>query len=197
MDKQKIKSFFDMLAPEWDKGQIIEEEKINHILDIAKVKPGCRVLDIACGTGVLFPFYLQRECAEITGVDISSAMCGIAASKFADSKEICIMNCDAADLPKEQFAQYFDCCIIYNAFPHFPSPQQLIADIAPLLKKGGTLTVAHSMGRDSINAHHSGKAASVSRGLEAAAENAALMKEYFTVYHIEDKAEIYIIAGEK
>ncbi|MBQ9992028.1 MAG: class I SAM-dependent methyltransferase [Firmicutes bacterium] len=197
MDKQNIKAFFDMLAPEWDNGQIIEETKINHILDSAKVKAGCRVLDIACGTGVLFPFYLQRECAEIVGVDISSAMCELAAAKFADIDKITILNCDAAELPKEQFAEHFDCCMIYNAFPHFTDPQKLISCLTPLLKKNGTITIAHSMGKDRINAHHSGEASSVSRGLDAADKTALLFTDNFAIDYILDEEEIYLISAHK
>ena len=36
MNKKDVIEFFDMLAPSWDDGQIIEPEKINAILDFIK-----------------------------------------------------------------------------------------------------------------------------------------------------------------
>lgn len=49
-----------MSAPgEWDAGMVRSDEKIGRILDNAKVTAGSRVLDIACGTGVLIGDYLR------------------------------------------------------------------------------------------------------------------------------------------
>ena len=44
--------------------------KISTILDYAGIEAG-PFLDVACGTGVLFPYYLARDVKQITGVDIS------------------------------------------------------------------------------------------------------------------------------
>ena len=37
-----------------------EPEVINRILDLAQIRQGVRVLDVACGSGVLFPYFLER-----------------------------------------------------------------------------------------------------------------------------------------
>ena len=47
---------------------------IGKILDGAGVAAGKDVLDVACGTGVLFPDYLQRQVGSLTAIDISPEM---------------------------------------------------------------------------------------------------------------------------
>lgn len=40
------------------------------------------VLDVACGTGVLIPDYLERGAAQVTAIDIAPEMVRIAREKF-------------------------------------------------------------------------------------------------------------------
>ena len=80
MNKKEIAAFFDRMAPEWDANMIKSDEKINFILDAAGVKENSVVLDVACGTGVMFPYYLARGADRVIGVDISAQMARIAAS---------------------------------------------------------------------------------------------------------------------
>jgi len=68
MNKQDIIHFFDRLASGWDEDLIRSDSTIATILEGAGVKPGCHVLDVACGTGVLFPDYLSRDVASVTAM---------------------------------------------------------------------------------------------------------------------------------
>lgn len=74
IDKNEVIEFFDRCAPCWNADMVRSDEIIDKILDNAGVKAGSRVLDVACGTGVLIPDYLKREVASVTGVDISPEM---------------------------------------------------------------------------------------------------------------------------
>lgn len=60
IDKADVIEFFDRCAPSWDAELIRSDRKINIILDNAGVGEGSRVLDVACGTGVLIPDYIRR-----------------------------------------------------------------------------------------------------------------------------------------
>ena len=71
MEKKNVAAFFDRCAAWWDADMIRNEPIIAKILDNAGVKAGADVLDVACGTGVLFPDYLSRRVASVTGIDIS------------------------------------------------------------------------------------------------------------------------------
>jgi demethylmenaquinone methyltransferase/2-methoxy-6-polyprenyl-1,4-benzoquinol methylase len=47
---------------------------------------GVSVLDVACGTGVLFPDYLARNVKSVTGIDLSPAMIDVAKVKYSDPR---------------------------------------------------------------------------------------------------------------
>lgn len=190
IDKQDVVHFFDELAPGWDRDLIVDKTKIKLILDAAGVRPGARVLDVACGTGVLFPFYRQRQAADVLAVDISPEMAKLAAQKAGPSiRVVC------GDIETMQGTGDFDCCVVYNAFPHFPDPAGLVAHLAGFLKPEGRLTVAHSMGIEQLNRHHSGRAAKVSMGMLPAADLAELFSRWFAVDTVLSDAEKYIVSG--
>ena len=61
IERSDVISFFDRCAPNWDAEMIRNEPVIRTILDNAGIRAGIDVLDVACGTGVLFPDYLARD----------------------------------------------------------------------------------------------------------------------------------------
>ena len=191
MNKQDVISFFDRLAPQWDADMIRYDDIINKILDIAQVRAGVDVLDVACGTGVLFPDYLQRNVGSLTGIDISSEMVKIAQEKFPQVEVLC------ADVEEAKFQSQFDCIMVYNAFPHFPDPERLIAVLCGLLKPGGTLTVAHGMSRAQIDHHHEGPASKVSVGLMHEDELANIFSKHLQVTVKISDERMYAVCGEK
>lgn len=193
MSKQAVAAFFDRLAPSWDDDLVVEEPKINAILDAAKVAEGTRVLDIACGTGVLFPFYLERGVAKVTGVDISAQMVKIAVEKYRDPR----INVICADFEDLTATERYDSCVIYNAFPHFPNPEGLVESAAAWLTPNGRITVAHSMGVSALGRHHSGSAKKISRKMLSAPEMQRLLSGWFCVDRVVSNDNIYIVSGRR
>ncbi len=61
MEKKDIIAFFDRCAPSWDAGMVKSDKIIGTILDNAEVGEGMDVLDVACGTGVMFDPYFEVE----------------------------------------------------------------------------------------------------------------------------------------
>lgn len=190
IDKKDVIEFFDELAPGWDHDLVVDTGKINTILDAAGVRENSRVLDVACGTGVLFPFYRQRRVADVLAVDISAEMARIAGEKaLSPIRVVC------GDIEALPGTGDFDCCVIYNAFPHFPDPARLVRHLSGWLKPGGRLTVAHSMSLEQLNRHHSGRAAKVSMGMLPAEELSAIFGHWFTVDIVVSDEEKYIVSG--
>ncbi len=191
MESSDVISFFDALAPVWDAEMIRNDEIINFILDCGEVCAEKRVLDVACGTGVLFPDYLNRSVKCVVGVDISPEMVKIAARKH-DDERVKVICADVQDL---EFDEKFDCIMIYNAFPHFTEPSRLFAHLSKYIAPEGRITIAHGMSRAKIDAHHHGNASKVSVGLMHEDELAALMGQWYKIDTMISDDQKYIVSG--
>lgn len=190
MDKKEIIAFFDKLASDWDDYNIRNEEVIAEILSKGGLKDGAEVLDVACGTGVLFPDYLKAG-AVITGVDISENMVKTAREKFPETHVICA---DATDF---QFDKKFDVIMIYNAFPHFDEPQKLIKNLAQALKPNGRFSIAHGISEKELTECHSGSAKNVSVPLVKKEVLAEMLKPYLDVDTMISDDRMYMVSGVK
>ncbi len=188
MEKKDIIEFFDNCAPWWDDDMIRNEEIITTILTVGGIRQGMDVLDVACGTGVLFPDYLSRGVASVTGIDISPEMAKIAGAKFPEVKVIC------GDVETAEFGKRFDAIMVYNAFPHFPDPAHLIEVLAKHTKPGGRLSVAHSMSRAALTDHHK-RASKVSIDLLEEHALAALFEPWFQVDAVISTDRMYQVSG--
>ena len=194
MNKQDVIEFFDRLAPSWDGDMIKNDEIIEKILDNAEVEAGMDVLDVACGTGVMFAYYLKRGVASVTGIDISSEMVKIAESKYADQPGVQVI---CGDVEEVKFDKKFDRIVVYNAFPHFPKPKRLLKILAGLLKDDGRLTIAHGQSREAIDGHHKGSASKVSNGLMSAESLKKLFDPHFEVEVMISNRRMYQVSGVK
>ena len=190
MDQEKIISFFDGCAKNWDAETIRNERVINIILDNAQVKENTRVLDVACGTGVLFPDYIKRG-AVVTGVDISPEMVKIAKKNFPKIEVLC------EDVENLDFTENFDVVMVYNAFPHFPHPERLIEKLSTFLRDGGILSVAHGMSREDLLKLHNERASEVSLELPEANELSKIFEPFFNIDIIISDSEMYQVSGIK
>ena len=189
MEKKDIIEFFDRCAPWWDDDMIRNEDIIAAIMDNGGIREGIDVLDVACGTGVLFPDYLSRGVASVTGIDISPEMAKIAQNKFPQVNVLC------GDVETAAFDRQFDAVMVYNAFPHFPDPAALVNVLAGLTKPGGRLSIAHGMSRESLLQHHAGRASKVSIDLLEEHTLARLLMPYYDVDVIISNDSMYQVCG--
>jgi len=194
MDKQDVIAFFDRCAANWDAEMIKSDAIIGKILDNAEVGPGMDVLDVACGTGVMFDYYLERNAASVVGIDISPEMARIATEKYTNEPRVQVI---CGDVEETVFDKKFDRIVVYNAFPHFPQPKRLIKTLATLLKEGGRLTVAHGMSREAIDSHHQGAACKVSVGLMTADSLKKIFDPHLSVEVMISNSYMYQVSGVK
>ncbi len=190
MNKQAVVEFFDNVAGTWDENQVINHEIMNTIVENAGVSAGKSVLDVACGTGVMFPYYITRG-ATVTGIDISPKMVELAKTKFPKIPIFC------GDVECYPFKEQFDAVVIHNAFPHFESPERLIENLTPLVKQGGTLSVAHSLSREALHKHHNECASAVSIPLLDENDLARLLAKDFSVTLKISNDKMYQVTGIK
>ena len=194
MEKKDIIAFFDRCAPFWDADMIKNDAIIGTILNNAEVTEGQHILDVSCGTGVMFDYYLERNVASVTGIDISPEMAKIATDQYADNPKVTVI---CGDVEEAVFNIKFDRIVVYNAFPHFPNPKRLIKRLAALLKDEGRMTIAHGMSRAAIDNHHSGSASKVSNGLMAADQLKKLFDPHFDVEIMISNDRMYQVSGVK
>ena len=200
INTNEVIQFFDRLAPNWDADMVRNEDVIKTILNNAGVETGKDILDVACGTGVLIPDYISRGVASVTAIDISPKMIDIAREKYLkDGKNISSTEVSiiCGDVETYDFEKQFDSIVVYNAFPHFPDPDRLIAGLAKKLKPGGILTIAHGMSREKINSHHKGSASHVSNGLMPVGILVGILAKYLSVDMYISDDRMYQVCGRK
>ena len=154
---------------------------------------GNTVLDVASGTGVLVPWYLERKVSSVTAVDISPEMVNIGVKNHPEPevKFIC------GDIETLSFDRKFDRVIVFNSFPHFAEPEGLIRRLSELMNPGGMLTIAHSMSREELDQHHAGAAHKVSVRLMPAEELSGIVGKYLEVKTTFDNNDMYQVIAVK
>ena len=191
MNKKDNQCYFDKRAIIWDDINQQNEEIIQSIFQNAKVKNYNNILDVACGTGVLFPYYMKENISSLTAIDLSSEMCKQASQKYPQVHIIC------GDIEKIEFDHKFDFIMVYNAFPHFSNPLKLIETLSKLLNKDGRLCVVHGMRRKALMKHHDQYASDVSIELLELEEMVKLFELYFDVDIQISNDEMYQVSGTK
>ncbi|MDY5611974.1 class I SAM-dependent methyltransferase, partial [Dysosmobacter sp.] len=120
-------------------------------------------------------------------------MVKIAASKLHDPR-IEVICGDVETIPVRMQC---DCCVIYNAFPHFEEPERLAERLAQWVKPGGRLTVAHSMGLEALRRHHAGRAEHVSREMLPPKDLAAVLSPWFRADILMSDEELYLVSAKR
>ncbi|MBR6439936.1 MAG: class I SAM-dependent methyltransferase [Aeriscardovia sp.] len=189
---EEVRKYFDSKAQGWDERQHPEEVKMMRILEKGGVKG--KVLDVACGTGVMIPFYFEAGVREVVGIDLSPKMIEEAERKFAFENRAKFLCGDAV---LADFEGRFDSVVVFNAWPHFIQPLKAISAFARDLRAGGRLVIAHDKGRGQLNRIHSGGASFVSLPLPAAKELARSMAGWVQVDFEADEEGMYEVAGKK
>lgn len=146
------RQFFDRAAADWDALEVEETHvRLREIVAGLGIVPGAAVLDVGCGTGILFPLLLEamNGAGWVVGLDISAEML-----RRAQAKEYpveCVQG-DAQSLPLPEGT--FDWVLCNAVFPHFPDKYRALREIRRVLKSGGRLVICHTASRQRINEFH-------------------------------------------
>lgn len=191
----RVETFFDSLACTWDKSETCPREFKLSLLNELGIAKGDKVLDLACGTGVVTGLIHELSDTEVVGVDISNNMIEIAKEKYKDEEWATFVH---ADFLNWNANRMFDDVVIYNAYPHFLEPIVLSKKLASVLNKGGKVAILHSLSREDLSFHHSGRAISVSRNLmEPSREVDFFKNEFDVITSKEDDKSIVIILQKR
>jgi ubiquinone/menaquinone biosynthesis C-methylase UbiE len=194
------REYFDRHAHKWDRLCHSETDgKLKKLIRSFKLRKGSQVLDLGCGTGILFPHILKAigRKGRVFGVDLSERMLQEARRKYQD-ENIFLISASAENLPF--LPESFDNVIAFACFPHFEKKGKAIKEIRRVLKKGGKLFIAHLLGRKELSEHHrsSGDIEVMDDVLPTEKVlKKMLKKKGFKKTVIIDKPSLYIACGSK
>ena len=172
----KVREYFDNKAKQWDSFCLKSQEELKDVLKDVAIHKGDKVLDLACGTGVITNILYEKAKRDIYAVDISPNMINIAKEKYKDLP----IHFSAIDfLAYEE--KDFDVIVLFDAYPHFLDFQSFKNKVFSSLKSGGYLYIIHDCSRDELNHHHMTFAKEVSRGLKPVKEEAEQFKDSFDI----------------
>ena len=110
------------------------------VVDLARVTPGARALDLCCGTGDL-AFALAQRGADVTGLDFSAQMLEVAAKRHLKSQisNLKFQEGDAQQLP---FAENsFDIVTVGYGLRNLSSWERGLEEMRRVARPGGRLVV--------------------------------------------------------
>ena len=184
----KVKAFFDERADNWNDYQTETLNDLKSLLALVPLKKGMRVLDLACGTGIISELLQSITESKVTAIDISDNMIKNAVTDHAGAD---------IDFKVANFYEYkdepFDAIVCFNAYPHFLDVEGFVNKAHSLLKKDGYLIILHSMGRVCLDKHHTAFAANVSRHLKSPKDEYVSYKDKFMLEKETDTDDKYLM----
>lgn len=191
----EIASYFDARADIWDSLQLQSVGELSDFIGRLHVLKGERVLDVACGTGIITGLLAEASGAKVTAIDIAPKMIEKAREKYAGRDDVEFICADFLEFAGEQ--RNFDYVVIFNAYPHFLDPMALSAALATVLAPGGRFAILHSHSRAWLTDHHNKVAPGISRVLGPVDQESRYFTKDFTILAAEESAEHYLIIGAR
>ena len=179
------RNFFNALAEDWRNDAPLPVNRVAELCKPISLYSGARVLDVACGTGVLDEYLLQCGC-KVVGLDISPLMIERAKQDPSHAGA-----CYYAEDFHEHKGKY-DLLLVFDAYPHFCDKTAFARAARELLSSTGKLWIFFDQSREQIDAHHLNVPQGVSVSLLSPEEEAARVSDYFSLgYHL-DKDWYYL-----
>jgi tocopherol O-methyltransferase len=155
-DKHRIIEHYDVVSPYyrslwgehvhhgyWIRGDESKEKAqlqlIEHLGQLANIKPGSDILDIGCGLGGSSLYLAMHYNASVTGITISPVQIEMAIQAAAGQKldaNFLLMDAEAMSFQKK-----FDVLWSVESISHYQNVRGFFASAAKLLKPGGSFAV--------------------------------------------------------
>ena len=125
----------------WAKNEIGPFNVTKELIKSAKIKSGQKILDLACGTGLVTKKILNKvgKNGEVYGIDSSNAALKIAKKWIGGEKNIHFVRGDAETI---EFNTKFDAITCQFALFFFPNEQIVLKNMKKFLKKNGIIALS-------------------------------------------------------
>jgi ubiquinone/menaquinone biosynthesis C-methylase UbiE len=165
----------------------------NRLIELADPQPGARVLDIACGTGIVARRVAPHVGAGgvVVGLDINPGMLAVARAASAQSRPaIEWREGDAAALPFADTS--FDVVFCQQALQFFPDPCAVLSEMRRVLAPGGRLAfnVCRSTRHNPLYGTHADNLARY-----AGAQVGVMMRSPFPDWTVDDLRRMVTASG--
>lgn len=116
------------------------EKTGTHMLLLAEVPEGNRVLDVGCASGYLGNYLIREKRCEVWGIEPDY----ISSEEARAHGYKAVLNRSVEEALREPILanEQFDVILIGDVLEHLVKPEQLLQDLKPFLKPGGRLVLS-------------------------------------------------------
>ncbi len=136
-----VRDAFAKQAEEFSRSPVMTDRaSLARMVAWAAPGPGDRVLDVACGPGLVAAAFSPRARA-VVGIDLTPAMLqrGRAVADEQGARNVSFALGDVARLPFPDGA--FERVVSRRAFHHFPDPEAVLREISRVCASGGAVVI--------------------------------------------------------
>ena len=136
-EKEKSKAAFNQQAAPYDQDMRGQHARSLYPILLKKLSAISyhSALDLGCGTGEMIKMILEQDSQKsLTGLDLSEKMLEIAKGKLSDRAKLLLGDSEHLPFPDGTF----DVVYCNDSFHHYPSPENVLAEVKRVLKTGGT-----------------------------------------------------------
>jgi SAM-dependent methyltransferase len=137
-DRVELRRTFNQAAEQYERARPTYPPALfDDLARLAGIGPGCRVLEIGCGTGQATGPLAERGC-DVTAVELGAEMAAVARRKLAEfpAVRVVVSAFEEFALPEEPF----DVVLAATAF-HWLDPATRVGKAAAALRPGGALAL--------------------------------------------------------
>ncbi|MGB9741505.1 MAG: class I SAM-dependent methyltransferase [Candidatus Bathyarchaeia archaeon] len=137
--KREIMQRYDVTADIYEMRYAEEQKmKIETALKEIKVKRHCAILDVGCGTGILFN-YVADKAEKVVGLDVSRKTLLKAKQRTKNFGNIHLVLADADNMPIRECA--FDYIFGITLLQNMPKPNETLKEINRVTKENAKIVV--------------------------------------------------------
>jgi ubiquinone/menaquinone biosynthesis C-methylase UbiE len=132
-----VRRRYDLTAEMYD-ARYAEEQKAKYNAALTSMKPTGLVLDVGCGTGLLFS-HVASDAENVVGVDVSKNLLLRAKGRAEKPRNVDLVQADADHLPFKN--DLFNAVFAFTVLQNMPKPLETLMEIHRTAGQGACVVV--------------------------------------------------------